>query len=268
MKYKVGDRVRMADNVFYIKKDDVCTIKRIDDDLFYFLDEEENVGMTKGMFSHLVISEITDEMINRFKNEKIAWHFKKKEDYEKTLDILYSKGVVYKSQRWLFNYNCIQYNFEQEGLERQNIGHFKKEEFEIIEIMNPVYVHSNLKIDEEWIDIDVVRYVENNLWTQYKDYKKQYYYKNQNVEVMFQQYMQQKKIPDLEKKVENQKVEIKNLHNKIDELQKTLTYEMSYSKTLAKENYELKKQIGILLDDVSFYKGRISVAREILDYED
>ena len=251
MKYKVGDRVRMADNLFDIKKDDVCTIKRIDDDLFYFLDKEENVGMTKGIFSHLVISEITDELIDRFKKEKIAWYFKSKEDYGKILDILEDKGIEFT--RWenfpirrfdTHKVFCISVEKGVQFLISNGFDFFKNKGYEIIEIMNPVYVPINLKIDDEWIDIDVVRYVENNLEPQYKDYKKQYYYKNQNVEEMFQQYMQQKKIPDLDKKVENQRNEIVRLNQRIEQYQ---------------------KQIVILLDDRSLYKSRLSVIKELCD---
>ena len=245
MKYKVGDKVRLENGV-------VCTISSYYAELgCQFPDAFKCKGEVNGndiapvrlkSISHLVISEITDEFIDRFKNEKIAWHFKKKEDYEKTLDILYSKGVVYKSPRWLFNYNCIHYNFEQEWLERQNIGYYKKEEFEIIEIMNPVYVPINLKIDDEWINIDVIRFVENNLWAQYKDYKKQYYYKNQNVEEMFQQYMQQNKIPDLENKVENQKEEIKNLHEKVDRINKRLFNHKEIIEKMQQELFVVRRE--------------------------
>ena len=251
MKYKVGDKVRMSGG-------DVITIERFVDTYAYhnmFVCVENNLMYFNSGISHLVISEITDELIDRFKNEKIAWHFKNREDYRKVLNILEDKGMefnrYFNHPELLFTTEMKDFNirYVPEGLTYDNYLYLKEIGYEIIEIMNPVYVPS------------ITRFIFDNFIAppQYKGY---------DCEVLFQQYMQQKKIPDLEKKVENQKVEIKNLHNKINEFQNVLTFEMSYSKTLAKENDELKKQIEILLDDVNFYKGRISVAREILDYED
>jgi hypothetical protein len=264
MKYKVGDRVRLDSGELV----DIRKIGLTDEVYGGVANESYGLYFLKSEISHIIISEITDELIDRFKKEKIAWHFKNKEDYSKMLYLLSNKGIGFhfavdspeeffdKKKDFCLNLYSLKLHLQYGGLD-----YHVKDGFEIIEIMKPVYVPINLKIDDEWIDIDVIRFVENNLEPQYKDYKKQYYYKNQNIEVMFQQYRQQKKIPDLEKKIENQKVEIKNLHNKIDEMQKTLTYEMSYSKTLSNENIELKfvkEKMLKDLDKMTFQLGRIA----------
>ena len=234
MKYKVGDKFRMVDG-------GIASVEGARCDIYKVIDDGGVNYVTNAYISHQIISEITDELIDRFKKEKIAWHFKNKEDYEKTLDILYSKGVVYKSKRWLFNFNCIQYYSEQESLYRENLEYYRKEEFEIIEIINPVYVPK--------FDLPCEHFETTHVWVETSDGKRltKPMYKGYDCEKMFQQYMQQKKIPDLENKVENQQKEIVRLNQR---------------------NEQYQEQMKILLDDVNFYKGRISVVRDILDYED
>jgi len=93
--------------------------------------------------------------------------------------IIIKKGFVSEITKVIGNHCCIEHV----------IGvRFEADRFELIE---------EPKIDDEWLDIDIVRYVEKNLQPEFKDYKKQYYYKNQNVEEMYQKFLN---IEQLEKR--------------------------------------------------------------------
>ena len=228
MKYKVGDRVRLKNGL-------VCTISS------YYAElgcQFPDAFICKGEYggkdiapvrlkdiSHLVISDITDEMINRFKKEKIAWHFKSEQDYEKTLDILYNKELKFSFTKWRFADNCI--NYDEHSLYRENLEFYKSDGYEIIEIMNPVYVPS------------ITRFIFDNFIAPPQ-------YKGIDCEVMFQQYMQQKKIPDLEKKVENQRNEIQRLTKENDVLKRD---KEKMLKDLDKMMFQLGRIAGIVDED-------------------
>ena len=234
MKYKVGDKVRLDSGIIV----DIRKIGLTDEVYGGVANEKYGLYFLKSEILHLVISEITDELIDRFKNDKIAWHFKKKEDYEKTLDILYSKGVVYKSQRWLFNYNCIQYNFEQEWLERQNIGYYKKEEFEIIEIMNPVYVPFTDFTEE--IEVNGIYKYDNCLKGNVKGKP---VYKGIDCEVLYQHYIN---IQSLGKKNIDLWNEIQRLTKENDDLKRD---KEKMLKDLDKMMFQLGRIAGIVDED-------------------
>ena len=147
MKYKVGDRVRLKNGL-------VCTISS------YYAElgcQFPDAFICKGEYggkdiapvrlkdiSHLVISDITDEMINRFKKEKIAWHFKNKEDYSKMLYLLSNKGIGFHfavdSPEEFFDKKkdfCLTFYSLKLHLQYGGLDGYVKDGYEIIEIMNP-----------------------------------------------------------------------------------------------------------------------------------
>jgi hypothetical protein len=83
-------------------------------------------------------------------------------------------------------------------------------------------------------------------------------YKGVDCEGMYQQYMQQKKIPDLEKKVEEQRKQLNGAYNKIDELKKRCKFQHE-------KNRELKEKMMADLDKMTFQLARIA---GILDEDD
>jgi hypothetical protein len=243
MKYKVGDRVRMSGG-------DVVTIKELFTILYtnmFWAREVEHVFLIRDI-SQLIISEITDELIDRFKKEKIAWHFKSKEDYEKALDILAKKNIIFSNGNVgneyfdIYKDFCISY---WGGLGYGDLGYHKSKGYEIIEIMKPVYVPS------------ISRFIFDNFITADRPQ-----YRGIDCEVMYQKF---KNVVDLEEKVRNQKVEIKNLHNKIEEMQKTLSYEMNYGKSLAKENVALKHANSLSYAKTIVLERKLEKLRELLN---
>ena len=214
MKYKVGDKFRMVDG-------GIASVEGARCDVYKVIDDGGVNYVTNAYISHLVISEITDELIDRLKNEKIAWHFKSNEDYVKVLKMLEDKGMdfnrYFSHPELLFANDMEDFaiRYSSCSLTYDDYSYLKERGYEIIEIMKPVYVPKKLVIDQVNGDIKVHGYslkiindifYADGLRLEYQDGK--LCYKGIDCEVLFQQYMQQKKIPDLEKKVENQRKEV------------------------------------------------------------
>ena len=222
MKYKVGDKFRMVNG-------GIAKVEGARYDVYKVIDDGGVNYVTSAYISHLVISEITDELIDRFKKEKIAWHFDDKYSYHKALQILEKEGITFNEKNECKEYFDIYEKFGiayHGGFGFGDLEYFKSKGYEIIEIMNPVYVNT-LTVTFQPLEFTYART-----------------YKGIDCEAMFQQYMQQKKIPDLEKKVENQRKEIVRLNQRIEQYQ---------------------EQMKILLEDRSLYKNRLDVIKELCE---
>ena len=212
MKYKVGDKFRMVNG-------GIAKVEGARYDVYKVIDDGGVNYVTNAYISHQIISEITDELIDRFRKEKIAWHFKNKEDYSKMLYLLSNKGIGFhfavespeeffdKKKDFCLNLYSLKLHLQYGGLD----NHIK-DGYEIIEIMNPVYVPK--------FYLPCGHYETTHVWVETSDGKRltKPMYKGIDCELLFQQYMQQKKIPDLEKKVENQRNEIQGLNKQNTEL--------------------------------------------------
>ena len=243
MKYKVGDKVRTNKGKVGIITHDWGEIEWETTD--YILDDK--LGVRISDISHLIISEITDEMIDRFKKEKIAWHFKSEEDYEKTLDILYNKGLTYGAKRWKFFKECI--SFHDETLWRADIKFYQEEEYEIIEIMNPVYVPTPTKqeqFDENFETTDI--WVE----TQWGKRLTKPMYKGIDCELLYQHYINIKSLGEknidlwndiqrLTKENADLKIDVKLQSNNTITLMRQLAEEQSRSKKVENQRREIAR---------------------------
>ena len=255
MKYKVGDKFRMVDG-------GIASVEGARCDIYKVIDDGGVNYVTNAYISHQIISEITDELIDRFKKEKIAWHFKSEEDYEKALDILYRKRIHYGLSRYGFDYNCINYRKDEDSLYRQNIEHYQKEGYEIIEIMNPVYVPKKLVIDEVNGDIKVHGYslkiindifYADGLRLEYQDGK--LCYKGIECEVLFQGYQT---MQFFEKKFKEQQDDINTLHYRLD----CAKYERE---RYLKENNDLKQMIKNQQFVIQSHREKLGTIRDVLD---
>ena len=266
MKYKVGDKVRMGGG-------DVITIERFVDTYAFhnmFVCVENNLMYFNSGISHLVISEITDELIDRFKKEKTAWHFKSKEDYMNTLDILESKSIKFTYLKiddlnYIFSREeefCIVFSLYNNRLGYCNKKYFKENGYEIIEIMNPVYVPKKLVIDQVNGDIKVHGYslkiindifYADGLRLEYQDGK--LCYKGIDCEVLFQGY-QTKQL--FEKKFKEQQDDINTLHYRLD----CAKYERE---RYLKENNDLKQMIKNQQFVIQSHREKLGTIRDVLD---
>ena len=269
MKYKVGDRVRMCDCVYIVKD---CSIRQCDGANLYdlYANEFNRIFLVReDKISHLVISEITDELINRFKKEKIAWHFKNKEDYSKMLYLLSNKGIGFhfavespeeffdKKKDFCLNLYSLKLHLQYGGLD----NHIK-DGYEIIEIMNPVYVPKKLVIDEVNGDIKVHGYslkiindifYADGLRLEYQDGK--LCYKGIECEVLFQGYQT---MQFFEKKFKEQQDDINTLHYRLD----CAKYERE---RYLKENNDLKQMIKNQQFVIQSHREKLGTIRDVLD---
>ena len=228
MKYKVGDRVRLKDgHLLYLGE-------QYFHESFLVKNHIRKNYITSSEISHLVISEITDELINRFKKEKIAWHFKSEEDYGKALDILYNKELKFYFKRWEFEYDCI--NYDEHSLYRENFENYKSDGYEIIEIMKPVYVPFTDFTEE--IEVNGIYKYDNCLKGNVKGKPM---YKGIDCEVMYQHYIN---IQSLGKK----NIDLWN------EIQR-----------LTKENDDLKQMIKNQQFVIQSHREKLGTIRDVLD---
>lgn len=144
MKYKVGDKFRMVDG-------GIASVEGARCDVYKVIEGDGVNYVTSAYITRQIISEITDEVIDRFKKEKIAWHFQSEQDYYKILDILKTKEIKFvgedKPQKYFYNYEefCIRFDYEFKRLYYAGVDFYVSEGYEIIEIMNPVYVPPKVK---------------------------------------------------------------------------------------------------------------------------
>lgn len=247
MKYKVGDRVRMNDGDLVEIKHLIVLLAFPQQDAYII----ENLTTSHGEFivsgysiQNLVISDITDELIDRFKNEKIAWHFKKKEDYVKVLDMLEDKGMEFNRYEnhpeLLFTTEMKDFNIRYDSycLSYEDYLFFKEAKYEIIEIMNPIYVPLDDVIEQEVYGMrynDDVRLKSGIIKPMYKDI---------DCEVMFQQYG----------KNVRQGQTIAQLLNDIEQLKKENAdlkwHKENMMKDLDKMTFQLSRIAGIVDEDL------------------
>ena len=163
-------------------------------------------------------------MIDRFKKEKIAWHFKSKEDYVKVLEILEKYGITFNNNKnGAKDYFDI---YEEFGIAYYGgfgfscLDYFKSNGYEIIEIMNPVYVPMRIEIDlvngtmkKDGVDIWCQPKLVNG-WTELHTQ-----YKGIDCELMYQEYQ---KVRAEKIEIEKLKLLIKTKNEEIDLLTKKL----------------------------------------------
>ena len=146
MKYKVGDKVRISENLYFqpmIKAGEVVEIIEVKDDNgseYYYMHKLPDVGISEEFISHRAISQITDSDISEFKREKIAWYFDDKYSYHKALQILEKEGITFNEKNECKEYFDIYEKFGiayHGGFGFGDLEYFKSKGYEIIEIMNP-----------------------------------------------------------------------------------------------------------------------------------